>query len=162
MPFATHLFGLIQTAQAAGSPVVILAPTGEPSAPPSPFDLPATLVKVFNSGLDIILLIAGILAVFYLVWAGIQYISAGGSAEKTKVARAAILHAVIGIIVIVASYTIVNLAVTLGNFANNAAETSTSPAPNTSSSSSLSSSGASSNFTGDVPNVCDPNIAGSC
>jgi threonine/homoserine/homoserine lactone efflux protein len=61
-------------------------------------------------------MIGGALAVIYLIWAGIQYIQAGGDASKAKAARASIINAIIGIVVILSTYTIIRFA---GSIANN-------------------------------------------
>lgn len=59
------------------------------------------------SVLNFIVLIAAIIAILYLIWAGIQYITASTDEEKAKKARAAIYNAIIGIVVIVLSYVII-------------------------------------------------------
>jgi len=79
-----------------------------------------------NSVFDLILLVGGILAVLYVMWAGVQYITAGGSAEKTKAARAGIINGVIGVIIIMAAFFIINIAVSIGNSIN---EKAVQPAP---------------------------------
>jgi hypothetical protein len=65
------------------------------------------LISLATVILNFVILIAGILAIFYLIWAGIQYITASTDEEKAKKARAGIYNAVIGIVVIVLSYVIV-------------------------------------------------------
>ena len=65
-------------------------------------DLTTLVSRVIN----IVLIIAGILAVVYLVWGGITYITAGGDAEKAGKGRTAITNAIIGIIIIMASFAI--------------------------------------------------------
>ena len=75
------------------------------------------ITNVANTIINIVLLISGILAVFYLIWSGIQYITSAGSADKAKTARAGIINAVIGIIVIVAAFFIVRFAIGIGNSA---------------------------------------------
>ena len=70
---------------------------------------------IIDTVFGVFLLIAGVLAVFYLVWAGIQYITAGGSPDKAKAARQGIINAIIGIVVIVAAFFIVRFAVSIGN-----------------------------------------------
>lgn len=52
------------------------------------------------------LFVAGAVAVIYLIWAGYQYITAAGDPEKATKAKNAIIHSVIGIVVIVLSYVI--------------------------------------------------------
>lgn len=68
-----------------------------------------------NTILSVITLVAGVLAVFYLIWSGIQYITSTGNPEKAKSARQGIINAVIGIIIIVAAYFIIRLAISGGN-----------------------------------------------
>ncbi|PIT97411.1 hypothetical protein COT77_01500 [Candidatus Berkelbacteria bacterium CG10_big_fil_rev_8_21_14_0_10_41_12] len=55
---------------------------------------------------SVVLIIAGVIAVIYLIYGGIMYITAGGDAEKAGKGRVAITNAIIGIIIIAASYAI--------------------------------------------------------
>jgi len=59
------------------------------------------------------LTIAGALAVIYLVYGGVLYITAGGDAEKATKGRVAVVNAIIGIIIIVMAVIIVNWVGTL-------------------------------------------------
>lgn len=61
------------------------------------------IVLVFNY----LIIIAGVLALFYLIWAGIQYITASTDEDKAKKAKVGIFNAIIGIIVILVSYAII-------------------------------------------------------
>jgi len=54
-----------------------------------------------------ILVIAGALAVIYLVYGGILYITAGGDAEKATKGRTAVINAIIGVVIILLAYIIV-------------------------------------------------------
>lgn len=56
----------------------------------------------------------GIITVIVLIYAGIQYITAGGDAEKAEKAKKTILGAVIGLIIIIASYAIYNFTLEVG------------------------------------------------
>jgi hypothetical protein len=58
-----------------------------------------------------VLLGLGIAAVFILVYAGIQYITAGGDAERAERAKKTILGAIIGIVIIVGAYAIYNYTI---------------------------------------------------
>jgi hypothetical protein len=69
---------------------------------------------ISGSIIDTVLLIAGILAVIYLIYSGVQYITSSGNTEKTKSARQGIINAVIGIVVITAAFFIVRFAVGAG------------------------------------------------
>lgn len=76
----------------------------------------------FLSGiLGNVLLIAALLVLFYLIWGGIEWITAGGDKSKVEKARNRITQAIIGIIVLAASTAIMSvvqgfLGVTLINF----------------------------------------------
>lgn len=74
--------------------------------------------------LKYVLGIAGLIAVVFLVIGGISYITAGGNEETTKKATRTLLNAVIGMVIIFASYAIVItiqknvLGITSGTFIN--------------------------------------------
>ncbi len=73
-------------------------------APPADVSIRDTISFIVN----IILAIVGILAVIYLIYGGILYITAGGDAEKAGKGRTAITNAIIGIVIILASLIIYN------------------------------------------------------
>lgn len=56
--------------------------------------------SIVTNVISALLIVAGVIAFVYLVWAGFLYITAGGDPEKTEAAKKAIINAVIGIIVI--------------------------------------------------------------
>jgi Type IV secretion system pilin len=64
--------------------------------------------------LTVITYLAGVLAVFYLIYSGIQYITSAGNPDKVKLARQGIINAVIGIVVITATFFIINFSIGLG------------------------------------------------
>ncbi len=64
--------------------------------------------------------VAGGIAVLYVIWAGVQYIMAGGSPDKTKAARARIVGAVVGIVLIMATYAIIRFAIAAGRLVDTA------------------------------------------
>lgn len=51
--------------------------------------------------------LVGLIAVLYLIYGGLQYITSAGNADKAKLAKSTILYAVIGLIVIALSYVII-------------------------------------------------------
>jgi quinol-cytochrome oxidoreductase complex cytochrome b subunit len=55
------------------------------------------------------LTILGILAVIYFIYGGSLYLTAGSDPEKATKGRTVIINAIIGIIIIVASFVIVQL-----------------------------------------------------
>ncbi len=74
-----------------------------PVQPAGNFNIVTFFMNLFN----LIILLAAIIAILYLVWAGIQYITASTDEEKAKKARTAIYNAIIGIVVIILSYSII-------------------------------------------------------
>lgn len=65
-----------------------------------------------------VLILAGAIAVIYLIYGGILYITAGGDAEKATKGRTAVINAVIGIVIIL-------LAVIIVTWVNNLIRTGT-------------------------------------
>lgn len=55
-----------------------------------------------------LLVLTAVLAVAFLVYGGIMYITAGGDAEKATKGRTAVVNAIIGVIIVVLAYAIVN------------------------------------------------------
>lgn len=66
------------------------------------------LGPVFKAIANTLLFLIGATSVIVLVIAGIRYVVSGGNAEGVKNAKNSILYAVIGIIVAVSGYAIVN------------------------------------------------------
>jgi TRAP-type C4-dicarboxylate transport system permease small subunit len=68
--------------------------------------------QLINRALRFIMVIAALLVFLYLIWGGIEWITSGGDKGKTESARNKITAAVIGLIVVAASYAILQLALT--------------------------------------------------
>ncbi len=68
--------------------------------------------------LRLVLGIAALLVFFYLILGGIEYITSGGEKAKTEAARNKITSAVIGLIILAASWAILQLALTFLGFTN--------------------------------------------
>lgn len=58
---------------------------------------------------QILLLVAGSIAVIYLVVGGYQYIMARGNEEKTETARKTITSAIVGLVVIILAFAIITM-----------------------------------------------------
>jgi len=72
-------------------------------------------VGIYNkiaSIINILLSFAGILALIFIIYAGVKWITAQGNEEQVKGAKSTIRDAIIGIIVIFTAYVIVNFVVT--------------------------------------------------
>jgi len=67
---------------------------------------------IIHWGLGFVFVFAAIAALLFLIWGGISWISSGGEKEKIEAARNKIVYAIIGLVVILASFFIVN---TVGN-----------------------------------------------
>lgn len=66
-----------------------------------------TLLKVAN----IMALLTGIVAVLMVIISGLRFITSGGNPEATKKARANLIAAIIGLIVVAVSWTLVTFIV---------------------------------------------------
>ena len=68
-------------------------------------DRPNDLVKNVVNG---ILYFVGILSVVMLIWGGILYTTSSGDSSKVTTAKNTIMHAVIGLVIAIFAYAIVN------------------------------------------------------
>lgn len=66
--------------------------------------------------LNFVMVVAALLVFVYLIWGGIEWITSGGDKGKMENARNKITAAVIGLIVLAASYAILQLALTFLGF----------------------------------------------
>ena len=71
------------------------------------------VVALIQTVINWILVIAGSLAAVMLIYGGIKYIFSSGDEKRTESAKKTILYAVIGVLVITASYFIVSFAANL-------------------------------------------------
>lgn len=70
-----------------------------------PDSIPLILLAVF----EILLRIAGILAVVFVVYGGFQYLTSTGEPDKAKAARTTIINALVGVMIVVFATVIVNV-----------------------------------------------------
>jgi hypothetical protein len=110
----SFLSSLIPIAHAAG---VSITPVGAANG-----NSGASADTIINAAtqniIKLLFLIGGSLAVIFILFSGVQYISAGGDPEKAKKARIGIINAVIGIIIMMATFFIIRLAVGVGKNAS--------------------------------------------
>lgn len=64
------------------------------------------VIRLINYALFFI----GALALVFVIYGGVLYITSGGDSDKTTKARNTLMYAVLGVIVVVISYAIVNWA----------------------------------------------------
>lgn len=70
-------------------------------------DLPTFIQTIINA----VLVIAGVVAVVYLIVGGYKYITSSGNAEAAEAGRTTVLNAIIGLVIIFAAFLIVNFVV---------------------------------------------------
>ncbi|MBI3889824.1 hypothetical protein HY312_04625 [Candidatus Saccharibacteria bacterium] len=71
-------------------------------------ELPSLIKNVIN----ILLFIVGVIAVIAIVIGGIRYTTSNGDSSQTKAAKDTILYAVVGLVVAILAFAIVNFVVT--------------------------------------------------
>jgi len=64
------------------------------------------LTQLIGDVISTALLLAGVVAVIYLIIGGYQYITSSGNAEQAQTGRTTVLNAIIGLIIIFAAYVI--------------------------------------------------------
>jgi hypothetical protein len=69
----------------------------------------ATIGATITAIVGIALAIAGLIAILFLIIGGFRYVTAGGNEEAAESAKKIILNAIIGIIVIILSYVILQV-----------------------------------------------------
>ena len=67
--------------------------------------------EVIQSIVNILLFITGAVAVIMIVIGGLKYVTSNGDSSQTKSAKDTILYAVIGVIVAILAYAIVNFVI---------------------------------------------------
>jgi hypothetical protein len=72
------------------------------------FSFPQDLGLIVLVGADIVLRLAALIAVGYVVYGGVQFITAGGEPDKTKKARETIINALIGLGIALVAVGVVN------------------------------------------------------
>jgi len=90
-------------------PMVVGAQFQPPSAGgtglPNDTSLSGFILKIIN----IALALAGLIAVLFLIIGGFRYITSAGNEETAEQAKAIILNAIIGIVVIILSFVIIRV-----------------------------------------------------
>ena len=68
---------------------------------------------LLTTGINIVSILAGVLAFFYLCWCGFLYITSAGNSDQAKKGGQGVINAIIGIVIIVMAYAIIKAAVSL-------------------------------------------------
>ena len=69
---------------------------------------PQTLVKQF---VNIFLFAVGALSVIMLIWGGIRYTTSAGDSNKVTAAKNTVLYAIVGLVIAILAYAIVNMVI---------------------------------------------------
>ncbi len=72
-----------------------------------------SFTQLLQNVIEIMLLFAGAIAVVFVIIGGYQYITSGGNEETAEKGRQTLTNAIIGVIVIVLSYTIITVIANL-------------------------------------------------
>lgn len=102
------IVGLLLVFQLLFLPSLVLAQTpncSDPNTPTSLACLPVFLGNISSSAL----ILAGVAAVFFITFSGIQFLTSGGEAQKVESAKKTFTFAVIGLLIILFSYTIIKV-----------------------------------------------------
>ena len=82
--------------------------------PAQPDNVPTELEGdsgIFKTVVNILLFIIGLISVIMLIWGGIRYTTSGGNANSVTAAKNTIMYAIIGLVVAIFAYAIVNWVV---------------------------------------------------
>lgn len=82
--------------------------------PAQPDNVPTELdgdSGIFKTVVNILLFIIGLISVIMLIWGGIRYTTSGGNANSVTAAKNTIMYAIIGLVVAIFAYAIVNWVV---------------------------------------------------
>jgi hypothetical protein len=74
----------------------------------SSFNFPDDIGLIAISAVDIALVIAGMAAVFFVIYGGIQYVISQGEPDKTRAAKNTITNAIVGLIIAGVAVSIVS------------------------------------------------------
>ena len=112
--FTSHQAALAQT---TGDTITIAPQT--PDSITTGLSVTAFLSTLYDHLFAILTLLAGILAVIYLIFQGIRLVTSAGDATRVKSARAGIINALIGVVIITITFLIIRVAGTVGSTLSN-------------------------------------------
>ncbi len=104
---------LALVAIAAGSLAAPVALAADPVLPPPPPSLPTVTADAIVSNIvSTLLIVSGAASVVVIVIAGIMYTTSAGNEKRITTAKDAILYAVVGLIISILAFAIVNFVIT--------------------------------------------------
>lgn len=94
---------------ASGTPEDFPAPSGIPAAISGGLD---TTGKIFiQTSLNWLFILASVLAVIFIIYSGISWITSEGDPEKIALARKRLTYSIIGLVVVALAFLIVNVVI---------------------------------------------------
>ena len=93
---------------AAAAPVSLNPCTNTPNQNFCPQNI-GTVMTVVARAIYAIFIIAAIIALFFLIWGGIKWITSGGDKGKTESARNKITAAIVGLAIVASSYALMQI-----------------------------------------------------
>lgn len=117
----------ITTTIATLATYLAVAASAHAQAPGSPFNIQptgviksgnTTIPQIITFAIAIVSIIAILATLIYLVWGAIKWITSGGDKTKVEAARGQIVAAIIGFIIVVLSFVILNVVATLLGLGN--------------------------------------------
>jgi|SRR5579884_483375 len=65
--------------------------------------------KIIGNVSTILIILAVVLSLFFLIWAGMQWVTSGGDKTKLAAARARLTWAIIGLVIVFGAFFILNV-----------------------------------------------------
>lgn len=90
----------------------------------------STMTSIIQNVVNTMLFIIGALAVVMLIWGGLQYVISAGDSGKVGKAKSTILYAIVGLVIAIFSYAIVNFVIAqVGSTSGGSSTGGAAPAP---------------------------------
>ena len=93
-----------------GTPVPLVAPSGLSPAITIGGEVAGRALA--QTAFDWIFYIAIVMAVLFIMWSGIQWMTSGGDVERIQSAKKRLLYAIIGLVIVLFSFVIVRVVLT--------------------------------------------------
>ena len=67
------------------------------------------IFPLFQNAVNAALIFAGVVALFFILFAGVKFITSGGDAKQVDGARQTLTYAIIGLVIILLSFFVINI-----------------------------------------------------
>jgi hypothetical protein len=111
---AAGVFGLLRIAPTHAEDLNLMTViNGAYRGQGQPAELFAGPDAIIPQAINLMLFIVGVIAIFMLIFGGIRYVISGGAADRVKDAKNTILYAIIGLVVAILGYAIVQWVISV-------------------------------------------------